>query len=42
MKDDFLTDSLILYIEREIATTFSIDSIIDDFSNVKTHRLLFS
>jgi hypothetical protein len=36
MEDDFLTESLILYIEREIATTFSTDSIIDDFSNLKT------
>ena len=42
MEDDFLTDSLILYIGREIVVTFSIDSIIDDFSNVKTRQLLFS
>ena len=42
MKDDFLADSLILYIEREIAATFSTDSIIDNFNNVKKRRLLFS
>ena len=33
MDDYFLTDFLILYIDREIPTTFSIDSIIDDFNN---------
>jgi hypothetical protein len=42
MEDDFLTDSMLLYIEREITQSFSTDSIIDDFSNVKTRRLLFS
>ena len=33
MKDDFLTDSLILFIEREIVVTFSTNLIIDDSSN---------
>jgi hypothetical protein len=42
MEDDFLTDSLILYIEREIVATFNIDLIINDFGNVKIRRLLFS
>jgi hypothetical protein len=42
MEDDFLTDSMLLYIEREITQLFSTDSIIDDFNNVKTRRLLFS
>jgi hypothetical protein len=36
IEDEFLMDSLMLYIEREIAATFSIDSIIDDFRNMKT------
>jgi hypothetical protein len=27
IKDEFLTDSLIVYIEREVAATISIDSI---------------
>jgi hypothetical protein len=40
MEDDFLTDSMLLYIEREITQSFSTDSIIDDFSNVKTCRFL--
>ena len=42
MEDDFLTNSLLLYIEREIVESFSTDSIINDFSNLKTRRLLFS
>ncbi|XP_021801279.1 zinc finger protein 862-like [Prunus avium] len=35
MEDEFLTDSLIMYIEREIAEKFSIDSIIDSFQDMK-------
>ena len=31
MKNNFLMDSLMLYIERDIALTFSLDLIIDDF-----------
>ncbi|XP_062011181.1 uncharacterized protein LOC133727792 [Rosa rugosa] len=31
MENDFLTDSLLMYIEKEIAEKFTIDSIIDDF-----------
>ncbi|CAL9019916.1 unnamed protein product [Prunus brigantina] len=41
MEDEFLTDSLIMYIEREIAEKFSIDSIIDDFRDMKEQRVLF-
>ena len=35
MEDDFLTNSLIMYIEREIAEKLSIYSIIDDFRDLK-------
>ena len=35
MENDFLTDSLILYIEKDIASTFNLDSIVDDFENLK-------
>ena len=35
MENDFLKDSLMLYIERDIAFTFSLDSIIDDFEDLK-------
>ena len=42
MEKDFLIDFMLLYIEREITQLFSTDSIIDDFSNMKTRQLLFS
>ena len=41
MEDDFLTNSLIMYIEREIAEKLSIDSIIDDFRDLKERRVPF-
>ena len=41
MENDFLTDSLILYIENDIVSTFSLDSIIDDFENLKECRISF-
>jgi hypothetical protein len=39
--DEFLTDFLIVYIEREVATTISIDSIIDDFRDSQNDELHF-
>jgi hypothetical protein len=41
IEDEFLTDSLMLYIEREIAVTFSTDSIIYDFRDMKKRKVLF-
>jgi hypothetical protein len=35
IKDEFFTDFLMVYIEREVATTISIDSIVDDFRDSK-------
>ena len=35
MENNFLTDSLMLYIEKDIASTFSLDSIVDDFEDLK-------
>jgi hypothetical protein len=35
IEDEFLMDSLIVYIEREVAATINIDSIIDDFRDSK-------
>ena len=35
MKDNFIIDSLILYIEKKIVATFSIKSFIDDFLDLK-------
>ncbi|XP_075645514.1 uncharacterized protein LOC142616575 [Castanea sativa] len=42
MENDFLTDSLLLYIEKDMASTFSLDSIIDDFEDLKQRRVPFS
>ena len=42
MENDFLTDSLMLYIEKDIVSTFSLDSIIDDFEDLKEHQVPFS
>jgi len=38
MEDDFLTNYLIIYIEKEIAERFTIDMIIDDFYFMKERR----
>jgi hypothetical protein len=35
MKDDFLANYLIVYIEKEIVERFIIDMIIDDFYSMK-------
>ncbi|KAH9795781.1 TTF-type domain-containing protein [Citrus sinensis] len=41
MEDEFLTDSLIMYIEREIAEKISIESIINEFRDIKERRVRF-
>jgi hypothetical protein len=41
IEDEFLTDSLMLYIEKEIAATLSTDSIIDDLEICKHDGLYF-
>ena len=42
MENDFLTDSLMLYIEKDVALTFSLDSIVDDFEDLKERQVPFS
>ena len=42
MENDFLTDSLMLYTEKDIVSTFSLDSIVDDFEDLKECRVPFS
>ena len=37
MENDFLMDSLMLYIEKDIVSTFSLDLIINDFEDFKEH-----
>jgi hypothetical protein len=39
--DEFLMDSLILYIEKEIVATLYTNSIIDDFRNMQTRQVPF-
>jgi hypothetical protein len=41
IEDEFLTDFLMLDIEKEIAATLSTDSIIDDFQNRQARRITF-
>ena len=42
MENDFLTDSLMLYSEKDITLTFSLNSIIDDFEDLKERQVPFS
>ncbi|XP_016185695.1 uncharacterized protein LOC107627370 [Arachis ipaensis] len=42
MADEFLANNLVIYIEKEIAATFSTNSIIDDFESRKKHRAQLS
>ncbi|KAL6526304.1 hypothetical protein OROMI_029944 [Orobanche minor] len=41
MEDEFLNDSLILYIERELAEKITLDEIIEDFKAVKDRQVPF-
>ena len=41
MKDEFLAYNLVVNIEREIAKTFSSDSILEDFVSLKECRAHF-
>ena len=39
MKDEYLTDSLVVYVEREITKAIDIDSVIDAFGSRKDRRV---
>jgi hypothetical protein len=41
MEDEFLANSLVVYIEREIAESFNLDLILDDFVSLKGRKLGF-
>jgi hypothetical protein len=41
MDDEFLANSLVVYIEREIFKSFNSDLILDDFVSLKTQRMQF-
>ncbi|XP_073029527.1 uncharacterized protein [Primulina eburnea] len=42
MKDDFLSNALMIYIEKEIARNVSMEDIIEDFEKLKERRILFN
>ena len=39
MDNDFLTDCMVIYIEREIVDSIDVDSIIDEFDKKKSRRI---
>lgn len=41
MEDEFLIDCLLVYIKKNIAEKFSIDSVIDDFRDMQERRSAF-
>jgi hypothetical protein len=41
IEDDFLANSLVIYIEMEIAEIFDLDSILDDFVLLKDRKVQF-
>ena len=41
MENDLFTDSLMLYTERDITFTLSLDLIIDDFEDLKDRQIPF-
>ena len=42
IEDEFLSDAMMLFIERDIVATISMDSIIGDFEDLKRRRVPFS
>ena len=38
MEDDFLTDNMIVYIEKKIVRNFTIEMIMDEFYSMKNRR----
>ncbi|KAL5786903.1 hypothetical protein ACOSP7_003852 [Xanthoceras sorbifolium] len=41
MENDFLTDCMVIYIEREIADTIDLEHIIDEFDCIKSRKIKF-
>jgi hypothetical protein len=41
MDDEFLANSLVVYIKREIAESFNLNSILDDFVSLRGYKLDF-
>jgi hypothetical protein len=41
MENEFIANTLVVYIERKIAENFNFDLIFDDFSSLNKHSLQF-
>jgi len=41
IKDEFLVNSLVVYIKKEIAKSFNLDSILDNYVSLKRCKLDF-
>ncbi|KAL5789160.1 hypothetical protein ACOSQ2_004048 [Xanthoceras sorbifolium] len=41
MENDFLTDCMVIYIEKEIADTIDLEHIIDEFDCIKSRKIKF-
>ena len=41
MDNDFLVNNLVIYIQRQIAKTYSVNEIINNFKVLKDRRALF-
>ena len=41
IKDEFLANNLVIYIEKEIFESFSSDLTLDDFVSLKSRRMQF-
>ena len=39
--DEFLSNNLVVYIEKKIAKNFTVNSILNDFSSLKERKLQF-
>lgn len=39
MDDDFVSDSLVFYIEKDIVKDFSLDSLLDEFNDADERRV---
>ena len=39
IENDFLTNSLMFHIKKDIVLTFSLDSVIDDFEDLKERQV---
>ena len=41
MEDEFLSDYILVYIKKQIAKKFGLDSLVDDFHDLKEQKSKF-